>query len=92
VALLTIKAIAIGSGVETGVFSIEPADKHGFPVGDPRKSKREELKIFGMGDHFVEITCGTSKDSVKVSQAELNRILMTLHSVSGEPSETPTHK
>lgn len=89
VTLLTIKAIAVGPGLETGVFSFELPDKHGFQVGDPRKSRRADLEVFGMRGHYVEIICATSKDSVRLSQPELNLILKSLHAVLGESTTAP---
>jgi hypothetical protein len=88
--LLTIKAIAVAPGLETGVFSFELPGKRGFEVGDPQKSKRVDLEVFGMGGHHVEITCATTKDALRLTQPELNRILKTLHSLSeGSPAEGP---
>jgi hypothetical protein len=88
ITLLTIKAIAVGPGLETGVFSFELPDKRGFQVGDPRKSKRADLEVFGMGGHYVEITCTTTKDGATLSQPELNRILKSLHRVSADSTAT----
>lgn len=78
-ALLTIKALAFGPGMETGVFSFELPDKRGFQIGDPRKSSRADLEVFGMGGHHVEFICTNPKDGAKFSQPELNLILTTLH-------------
>jgi hypothetical protein len=89
ITLLTIKGIAVGPGLETGVLSFELPDKRGFQVGDPRKSRRADLEVFGMGGHHVEILCSTSKDSVQLSQSELNRILTSLHALSAEFSASP---
>ncbi len=92
VTLLTIKAIAVAPGLETGVFSFELPDKHGFQIGDPQKSRRVDFEVFGMGGHHVEIVCATSKDKVRVSQPELNRILASFHAVLGESSAAlPAH-
>jgi hypothetical protein len=90
VALLTIKAIAVGPGLETGVFSFELPDKHGFQVGDPRKSRRADLEVFGMGGHHVEIICTTLNDSVRLSQPELNLILKSFHAAAPESSTAPS--
>jgi len=88
--LLIIKALAAAPGLETGVFSFELPGKRGFQVGDPQKSRRVDLESFGMGGHHVEIICATTKDSVRLTQAELNRILKTLHPVlQGSPAEGP---
>jgi len=79
--LLTIKAIAVGPGLPTGVFSFQFQEKRGFQVGDPQKSKRVDLEVFGMGGHLVEILL-FAKDSAKLSQPEINRILTSLRPIS----------
>jgi hypothetical protein len=86
VTLLTIKAIASAPGLETGVFSFEFPDKRGFQIGDPRKSRRVDLEVFGMGGHHIEMVFAPSKDSASLSQPELNRILRSLHAVFAGPS------
>jgi hypothetical protein len=90
--LLTIKAIAVAPGLETGVFSFELPEKRGFQVGDPQKSKRVDLEVFGMGGHHVEIICATTKDTVRLTQPGLNRILKTLHPLSEGTSAEPQLK
>ena len=87
VILLTTKAIAFGPGLETGVFSFELPDKRGFQIGDPRKSRRVTLEVFGMGGHHVEFLCETSKEDIKFSQPELNRILTSLQVVATKSLE-----
>jgi hypothetical protein len=84
--LLTIKALAFGPEMETGVFSFELPDKHGFQIGDPRKSSRADLEVFGMGGHHVELICINTKDGARFSQPELNLILTTLHPSKTESS------
>ncbi|MGA8366937.1 MAG: hypothetical protein ACLQMT_09700 [Candidatus Acidiferrales bacterium] len=88
--LLTIKAIATPSSLGTGVFSFELPDKRGFQIGDPHKSTRVDLEVFGMGGHHVEIICATLKDNIKLSQSELKRMLTSLHPVLAEPSAVPS--
>jgi hypothetical protein len=91
VTLLTIKAIATGPGLQTGVFTFELPDKRGFQVGDPRKSRRVDFEVFGMGGHHVEIICATTKEGIWLSQSELNRILTSIRPVSAASSlESPT--
>lgn len=90
VTLLTIKAIASAPGLETGVFSFELQDKHGFQIGDPQKSRRVDLKVFYIGGHYVEITCATAKDSIRLSQPEINRILTSLHGAAPGSSAAPS--
>jgi hypothetical protein len=84
--LLTIKAIAVGPALETGVFSFEFPDKHGFLVGDPRKSRRADLEVFGMSGHYVEIICVASKNGVRLLQPEVNLILTSLRATAPESS------
>jgi hypothetical protein len=86
VTLLTFKAVAVAPGLETGVFSFELPDKHGFQIGDPQKSRRVDLEVFDIGGHHVEIICATTKDGLRLSQPELNRILTSLHAAAAESS------
>src|SRR6267378_7356566 len=79
VTLLTFKAVASASGLETGVFSFQLPDKRGFQIGDPQKSRRVDLEVFDIGGHHVEIICATAKDGIRLSQPELNRILKSFH-------------
>jgi hypothetical protein len=81
--LLTIKAIALPASLGTGAFAFQFPDKRGFQIGDPRKSTRVDLEVFGMNGHYVEIICGTAREGTKLTQPELNRILETLHPMSG---------
>ena len=82
VTLLTIKAIAFGPGLESGVFSFDLPGKRGFQIGDPQKSKRVDLEVFDTTGHHVEILCGSTNGNIRFSQSELNRILTSLHAES----------
>ena len=82
VTLLTIKAIAFGPGLESGVYAFEMHDKRGFQIGDPQKSKRVDLEVFDSSGHHVELLCGSTKNNVRFSQPELNRIMASLHASS----------
>jgi hypothetical protein len=85
VTLLTIKAIALPASLETGAFSFQLPDKRGFQIGDPRKSRSIELEVFDMNGHYLEFICETTtRDGIRVTQPELNRILKTLHTVSSD--------
>jgi hypothetical protein len=84
VTLLTIKAIALPAGLQTGAFSFQLPDKRGFQIGDPRKSRRIDLEVFDMNGHYLEIICGATRDGIGLTQPELNRILKTLHTVSSD--------
>lgn len=88
--LLTMKAIAVGPGLETGVFSFELPDKRGFQIGDPQKSRRVDLEMFSMQGHHVEMLIASGKNGTKLSQSEINRILTSLHAVAAGSSATPS--
>jgi hypothetical protein len=90
VTLLTMKAIAVGPGLETGVFSFELPDKRGFQIGDPQKSRRVDLEVFSVEGHHIEMLFVATKDSAKLSQLEINRILTSLHAVAAESSAAPS--
>jgi hypothetical protein len=80
--LLSIKAIALPSSLESGAFAFQFPDKRGFQLGDPRKSRHIDLRVFDLNGHNLEIICGTSKEGENLTQPEINRILKTLHPVS----------
>ena len=82
VTLLTIKAIAVGPGLETGAFSFALPGKRGFQIGDPQKSSRVELEVFDSTGHHIEILCGTTNGKGRFSQSELNRIITSLHAAT----------
>jgi hypothetical protein len=82
VTLLTIKAIALGPGLESGAFSFDLPGKRGFQIGDPQKSRRVDLEVFDTAGHQIEISCGSTNGNIRFSQPELNRILTSLHAVS----------
>ena len=79
VTLLTIKAIAVGPGLITGSFSFAFPGKRGFQIGDPEKAGRVDLEVFDDSGHHVEILCRTDGGKGHFSQAEINRIITTLH-------------
>jgi hypothetical protein len=80
--LLSIKAIALPSSLESGAFAFQFPDKRGFQLGDPRKSRRIDLRVFDLNGHNVDIVCGTARADENLTQPEINRILKTLHPVS----------
>ncbi len=86
--LLMIKAIAFAPGLQTGVFSFELMDKHGFQIGDPRKSKRVDLEVFGKGGYQVEVALFGPKGAAMLHQAEINHILTSFHTVMAESPNT----
>jgi hypothetical protein len=89
VTLLTIKAIAVGPGLETGAFSFALPGKRGFQVGDPQKSRRVDLQVFDSTGHHIEILCSAANGNVRFSQSELNRILTSLHPTTDSAHVSP---
>ena len=79
ITLLTIKAIAMSPGLESGAFVFELPDKRGFQIGDPERSRRVDLQVFELAGTHVEILCRSTNETVHFSQPELNRVLATLH-------------
>ena len=87
-ALLMIKAIAITPNPETGMFSFEFPNKRGFQIGDPRRTSRVGLEVFGLGEHHLEIFLGTRNDGIRLSQPEVNRVLTSLRTAPAEVQPT----
>jgi hypothetical protein len=83
--LLMIKALAPGPGIATGSFSFAMPDKRGFQLGDPQKSARLQLEVFGEGNRWVEILLSPAKNA-HLTQPEINRILTTLRPLPDKPS------
>lgn len=79
--LLTIKAITLPGSLATGAFSFQFPDKRGFEIGDPQKSRKISLEVFTSDGHYIEIICAAKRNAPGLSQAELNRILKTVHSL-----------
>lgn len=82
VTLLTIKAIAVGPGLETGAFSFALPGKRGFQIGDPQKSSRVDLEVFDSTGHHIEISCAVTNGKGQFSQSELNRKITSLHATT----------
>lgn len=83
--LLFVKAVATGPALPTGVFSFQFQDKRGFQLGDPQKSQRVDLEIFGMGGHYVEMVLYTEGNATRLSQPEINRLLSSLRRIEADP-------
>ena len=89
--LLMLKPITAVGG-ETGIFAFETPRIRGFQMGDP--DKRPEyisVRAFDMGDHQLEFTFGVKKGSTgHITQAEVNRVLLTVQPVSKSVDELGT--
>lgn len=79
--LLFFKAIVAPAGMSTGIYSYETSAARGFQIGNPAKSPRVSLYMFGpAGDSLGEIVCFFGKDaSAQGTQADVNRIIQTFH-------------
>lgn len=81
-ALLMLKAMAFPANLESGVFSFDFPNMRGFQIGDPQKSQRIDLEIFGADGVHAEMTLLTdSKRGAPLSQPEINRTLASFRSV-----------
>jgi hypothetical protein len=86
--LLTLKLMAAPAGLESRMFRFEFPGMHGFQIGDPQKTNRTTLDIFDINGHNVEIRLFT-RDTNRLTQPEVNRILASLHAVPPKPTLTP---
>jgi hypothetical protein len=85
--ILMFKALSLGPGLESGVYSIDLPDRNGFQIGDPEKSPRVQLEIFGGDKFYAEFDCFTPKNGPKLTQSELNLIFTSVHPVAKTPAE-----
>lgn len=89
--LLTFKAIMVPGDLKSGVFSFQYPDKRGFQVGDPHAFWRVYIRVFDLSGRQVELTVAAKKDG-RLTQAEVNRVVKTLHLVSGRAPENHESK
>jgi hypothetical protein len=84
-AMLLMMKSAQMSGAETGLFEINRGEVRGFQKGDPAKNKKMNLlELFDPSDVEIELWVGTaSPAAAPIAQADLNRIVGTLHRVAG---------
>lgn len=85
--LLTIKGISSVGG-ETGLFSVQANGWRGFQFDDPaKKTKKITVEVYDLQDRHIEIIFGPGNEpNAAITQADINRVLLTLAPV--EPSNS----
>lgn len=87
--MLTIKAIAMPDGANTGLFAIRNQNLHGFQYGDPRKRAPRIVVDLLDDDGGIEFNIGQRKEgtSPAITQAELNAIIQSTRRVRAQGSD-----
>ena len=92
-ALLMLKAMAFPANLQSGVFSFDFPDMRGFQIGDPQKSQRVDLEIFGAEGVHAEMTLLTdAKRGAPLSQPQINRTLASFRAVHGAKPNAERHQ
>lgn len=83
--LLTMKAAIIGSDAESGIYSVRTREFQGFQYGRPQNPpKRLRTELFG-NDRSLKILFGQKPNgAVMISQADINRIVQSIHKLPSE--------
>jgi hypothetical protein len=92
--LLFVKAISVPGDPSSGIFAIQGKEFKGFQYGVPQNPpKRLAVELFPDNDH-LEFLFSQKKDGPTISQADINRIVQTIHKVPAELSARTegTHK
>ena len=87
--ILIVKAI-IAPTADSEIYSIRSKDFQGFQLGNPsHRPARIEIKLFGEDVH-LEFSIQQKANDVapSITQAELNRIIQTVHKASAEPEQS----
>jgi hypothetical protein len=88
--LLTVKSIMPSASAETGIFRVQNQDYKGFQQGNPVKHPHRIVLTLYSEDGGVEFVFSDHdyRNSAKVTQPEINRIVESLHRTA--PSVTTT--
>jgi hypothetical protein len=81
-ALLMVKAICVGGDPNSGLFAVQGEEFKGFQYGLPQNPPKQlSVELFPADGH-LDLIFGQKKDGPTViSQADVNRILQTIHKV-----------
>lgn len=64
---------------QSALYSVQTPNLRGFQKGDPSRDKSTALELFDYQDHRVEVLIGADRHgTVKITQADVNRIIQTL--------------
>lgn len=88
--LLIIKSIALPKAAETGIFNIHNQNYRGFQFGNPQVRQDGIIVDLYSDDGGVEVGFFQKdyKNATGVTQAEINRIIQSLHKSSSNDSPT----
>jgi hypothetical protein len=80
--LVMMKSMFLPTGSETGVYSIRTREFKGFQYGRPRNSMNGlSVELFGTDAHLQIVFGQKLNGAVAISQADVNRVVQTLHKV-----------
>lgn len=83
--LLLMKAISAPRGADSAILAVTAADFHGFQYGRPQVPPVGfSVELFGDNGSLDFIFGQKMNGPTVISQADINRILQTLHKASGE--------
>jgi hypothetical protein len=82
--LLTIKSVMPSGSAETGIFRVQNRDYKGFQQGNPLKHPHGLVLTLYSEDGGVEFVFSERdyRQPAEVTQAEINRIVQTLHKIA----------
>jgi len=80
--LLMVKAICVGGDPNSGIFAVQGKEFKGFQYGLPQNPpKRLSVELFPADGHLDLIFGQKKNSSTVISQADVNRIVQTIHKV-----------
>ncbi len=83
--LLLMKSFAISQDGSTGIFEIAAGDFRGFQLGRPENARMVSVELHSDTSGLDFLFFQNPKTSRAVSQADVNRVLRTLHEAPAEP-------
>lgn len=84
--LLMLKALCLTGDPDSGIFEIQGRQFKGFQYGRPQSpAKQLNVELFPANGHLDLIFGQKTGGSTSISQADINRIVQTIHAVPTEP-------
>jgi hypothetical protein len=74
-------------GIETqrfghGIYTFQTPYFRGFQLGDPERDRVAKIEGFDAQDHKIQIWVGAQKGAPGISQAQVNRVILSLKTVA----------
>jgi hypothetical protein len=83
--LLMVKAMCVGSDANSGIFSVQGKQFKGFQYGLPQNPPKQlSVELFPADGHLDLIFGQKKNGSTTISQADINRVVQTIHRVPTE--------